>query len=158
MALVPEIAIQGGMVVFMSKWKRDARPFHEAAPDSKALNDREGAEGAAEEGSAFGAEPALEDGGVNLSEISFVDDVSVHQVSEVGGVTVNAGLDLVSKEEDGRGGAMIGAGAAIFLDAAAKFAEGEDQDSLAFCWSRRSLRKAPTALATSARTRAWVPG
>ena len=83
----------------------------------------------AQKGLAFGSQPAIQNGGVDLAEIGFVDDIAIGERGEVGRVTVEASLDPVSEKEDGGGGTVIGAGTAVFRDAPPKLAKGEDKNA-----------------------------
>ena len=77
-------------------------------------------------------EPAVEEGRVDAPEVDGVARVAVVQVSQVGVGAVQAGFYRTAQQEDGGRGAVVGAGAAVFIQAAAELGEDEHQHAVGF--------------------------
>ena len=75
-------------------------------------------------------EPVFEDRGVDVAEIHGVDEVAPIEFFQAGGLAVEAGLDFSPEEEHWGCGAVVGALAGVFSDAAAEFAEGHREHAV----------------------------
>src|SRR5689334_8634610 len=86
----------------------------------------EGRELPAQCGLGIQAEPSVEQGGVDLTEVDAALEVALLQVGQTGIRAHHTGLDARSRQQDRPGGAVVGAGRALFGDTPAELAEAYD--------------------------------
>ena len=84
----------------------------------------------AEDGLGVGAEPLVEQGGVDGAVVGVEAQVAVVQVGQAGVVAVDAALDARAGYEHDAGRAVVGALRAVLLAAPPKFREGHHRDVL----------------------------
>ena len=92
------------------------------------LEEGNGVEFIAQDLLGVGLEPLVEDGIIDATEIGGVLEVFFGVEVEVGALTQNAAFDIATHHKEGGGGAVVGAGAAVFSGAASKFGEGHGED------------------------------
>ena len=83
----------------------------------------------AEDGLAVGAEPAVNQGGVDGAEVGGEAQVARVQVGQAGVLAVEAALDRLADDEHLGGGAVVGAAARVLVDAPPELGEA-DRDHL----------------------------
>ena len=89
-------------------------------------------EGTAQDGAWGDGQPAVEDRGVDAPEVDRMTRIAVVQVSKIGIGPVQAGLHGTAQQKDRRCGAMVCAGAAVFIQPAAELGEDQDQHAIGF--------------------------
>ena len=97
---------------------------------------------AAEDPGAVAAEPPVEEGAVHLAEVGVELQVAGVEIRQTGVLTDYAALDGRPGYEEARGGAVIGAPAAVLVYAAAEFRERHQPHATIVAGRLQGLEKA----------------
>src|SRR5262249_40544091 len=90
---------------------------------------------------AVHAQPAVEDSGVDAAEVGVVLQIAGVQVAQAGVLADRTALDARAGHEQARAGAVVGAGAAVLVDAPAELGVGHPAQPLVVAARRQVLEQ-----------------